>query len=105
MAIQALKGKVLVTDLDNGEQVLESGIIIQDDNKKTTGVHPRWAKVHSIGEGVTGIEVGEYVLVDTGRWSRTIEVDGLKVNLIDYPKGVLLAATERPNYLGYNPIM
>lgn len=105
MAIQALKGKVLVTDLDTGEQVLKSGIIIQDDNKKVAGVHPRWAKVHSVGEGVTGIEVGEYVLVDTGRWSRTIEVDGLKLNLIEYPKGVLLAAPEKPDYLGHNSML
>lgn len=105
MTIQALPGKVLVTELDSGEQVLASGIIIMDDNNKAQGVHPKWAKVYSTGEGVTDIQVGEYILVDTGRWSRTIEVQGLKLNLVDYPKGVLLAAKERPDHMLYNKII
>lgn len=98
--IEACKGKVLVSDLDRGEQVLDSGIILTNNDGKTSGIHSRWAKVHSVGEDITDIKPGEWVLVEHGRWSRTIVVDGVELNLVDYPKGVLAAADERPNYIG-----
>ena len=50
--INAIKGtprafgnNVLVTDMHFGEQVTEGGIIIADDDGKTRGIYPRWAKV------------------------------------------------------------
>lgn len=96
MTISAYKGKVLVSDLDNGEQVRESGIVLKDDASKESGIHPRWAKVHAVGEGVTDIMPGDFILVDTGRWSRNIEFEGTVLNLVDYPKGVLLVADKKP---------
>lgn len=98
--ITACRGKVLVTDLDSGEQKLKSGIIIQNDDGKVRGVHSRWCKVYSVGEDITDIKEGEWLLIDHGRWSRTIHVGGVDMNLIDYPKGVLAAAPERPEYIG-----
>lgn len=98
--LKACKGKVLVTDIDQGEQKTASGIIIQNDDGKTIGVHSRWAKVYSIGEDITDIKEGEWILVSHGRWSRTIDIDGVKLNLVDYPKGVLCVAEERPDYIG-----
>lgn len=98
--LTACKGKVLVTNLDSGEQVLSSGIILSDDDGKTIGVHSRWAKVYSVGEDITDIKEGEWVLISHGRWSRTINVDGISLNLIDYPKGVLAASEERPDFIG-----
>lgn len=102
MGIQACKGKVIVSHLDKGEQVLKSGIILADDNGKTEGIHSRWAKVYSVGEDVTDIQVGEWILVEHGRWSRTIQVDNIDLNLVDYPNGVLAASPHRPEYLGLN---
>lgn len=98
--LTASKGKVLVSDLDSGEQVISSGIIIPDDDGKSTGVHSRWAKVYSVGSDITDIKEGEWILVSHGRWSRTIVIDGISLNLVDYPKGVLAASDERPEYLG-----
>lgn len=100
MGIQACKGKVIVSNLDKGEQVLASGIVLADDNGKSDGIHSRWAKVYSVGEDVTDIKVGEWILVEHGRWSRTITIDGVDLNLVDYPKGVLAANPTRPEYLG-----
>lgn len=100
--LTACKGKVMVSDIDYGEQVTESGIVIQSDDGKLRGIRSRWAKVYSVGEDITDIKEGEWILVAHGRWSRTIEIDGLKLNLVDYPKGVLCAAPKKPdNYVGF----
>lgn len=96
--LEACKGKVLVTELETGAQQLKSGIIIPDDDGTVNGIHARWAKVYAVGSDVTEIVEGEYILVAHGRWSRTIVVDGVKLNLVDYPNGVLAAAPERPEY-------
>lgn len=98
--IVACKGKVLVSDLDRGEQVLDSGIIIGNQDGKSSGIHSRWAKVYSVGADITDIKPGEWILVEHGRWSRTIVINGKELNLVDYPKGVLAACDERPNYTG-----
>lgn len=98
--LTACKGKVLVSNLDSGEQVLASGIVLRDDDGKVRGVHSRWAKVYSVGEDITELKVGEWILVSHGRWSRTITVDDVSLNLVDYPKGVLAASSTRPDFLG-----
>ena len=98
--LKAFDGKVLVTELETGEKVLKSGIIIPSDDGKSTGIHSRWAKVYAIGSDIKDIKEGEYILIEHGRWSRTIEIEGIKLNLVDYPKGVLAAAKEKPEHLG-----
>lgn len=101
--ISAAPGKVLVHNLDRGEQVSEAGIVLRDDDGTTRGVHARWGQVYSVGSDVTDIKEGEWILVVHGRWSRTIEVDGVQLNLVDYPKNVLLAGPTRPKdlFVGY----
>ena len=99
--LTACKGKVLVTNLDSGKQKTAAGIVLTSDDGKLRGIHSRWAKVYSVGEDITDIKEGEWILVEHGRWSRTIVLDGTALNLVDYPKGVLCAAAERPtNYIG-----
>lgn len=92
----ACKGKVLVSDLENGERVTIGGIVLTNDDGRSRGIRCRWGKVYSIGEGVTGIEEGQWILIDHGRWSRTIEIDGIKLNLVDYPASVSLVSDEDP---------
>ena len=57
MRVKALKGKVLVTDLERGSRIV-NGIILPDDNGKTEGIRPRWGKVYSVGAGVTEVKHG-----------------------------------------------
>lgn len=97
----AYKGKVLVTNLEYGERTTAGGIVLTNDDGTLRGIRSRWAKVYSVGEDITDIKEGEWVLVEHGRWSRTIEVDGIKMNLIDYPNSVLCAAAEKPLDNGY----
>jgi hypothetical protein len=57
-----------------GEIVRESGIVLRSDNGKVEGVHPRWGKVWAIGPEQTDVSVGEWILVEHGRWSRGFSV-------------------------------
>lgn len=101
MRIQALPGRVLIKEMTRGERKVGS-IVLPDDNGKTAGVRARWAEVYSVGEGVTDIAVGEWILVQHGRWSRGItiqsnETESLTVWQVDYPNGVLLAS-DKPQF-------
>lgn len=72
--ITPLKNKVLVSKMDFGEQKTQSGIILRSDNGKDHGIHPRWAQVHAVGpEHKEDYNVGDWILVEHGRWSRGIE--------------------------------
>ncbi len=52
-----------------------SGIIIPSDNGKVSGIHPRWAKVFAVGNEQKEVKVGEWILVEHGRWTRGIEYE------------------------------
>lgn len=94
--------RVFVEELEFGEKKTSSGIIVSmDDNGKISGVRPRWGKVFAVGENIKDLNVGDYVLLDHGKWTRTIEImdNNIKkeINMIDYPKAVLLVSTQRPS--------
>lgn len=92
----ACKGKVLVTELEHGERKTAGGIVLTSDDGKIRGIRCRWAKVYSVGEDITDIKEGQWILIDHGRWSRTIEIDGIQLNLVDYPAAVSLVSDEDP---------
>jgi co-chaperonin GroES (HSP10) len=74
--ITPLRDKVMVSDMDFGEQKLSSGIILRSDDGKDHGIHPRWGKVYAVGpEHKEDYNIGDWVLVEHGRWSRGIEVE------------------------------
>lgn len=100
MKINALKGKLLVTALETGARVI-NGFIIPDDNGKSEGIRPRWGKVYAKGEDITEVEVGQWVLVENGRWTRMVEIkddNGDKVKLwgVEWPQSVMLVSDEFP---------
>lgn len=100
MKIQALKGKVLVTDLERGARII-NGIIIPNDDGKSEGIRPRWSKVYSVGEGVEDVQPGQWVLVEHLRWTRMITVkedDGSETKIwgIEWPSAALLVSDEDP---------
>ena len=88
MPIKAYPGKVLVEEMEQGEEMTSAGIFLKDDNGTSEGVRARWAKVYAIGEGVEGIEVGNWILIHHGRWTRGIDYDGKIVHLVDWPNAV-----------------
>lgn len=100
MKVKAMKGKVLVTDLERGSRVI-GGIIIPDDNGKSEGIRPRWGRVYSVGNDVTEITEGQWILIENGRWTRMLKVkedDGTDTQLwgVEWPQSVLLVSDEDP---------
>ena len=57
-----------------GMQTTSKGLIILNDDGANHGIKPRWARVYSIGPDQKDISVGQYILVEHGRWTRGIEV-------------------------------
>lgn len=91
--------KVFVTELESGSRTTKAGIILLDDNMKNTGIRPRWGQVILKGRNVDEVEIGEWLLIDHGRWTFGIDVehdDGEDIRIwqIEYPTAVLLVSTE-----------
>lgn len=106
MQIKAMRGKVLVSEIEGGVREVR-GVIVLDDNGKSEGIRPRWAKVASIGEGVQDIEVGQWVLMEHGRWTRPMKVkddNGVEQTYwaIDWPDGAMLVSDEKPDFNGFS---
>ena len=99
--ITPLKKRVLVSDMHFGMTKTKGGIILQDDDGSADGIHPRWAKVYAIGNKQDDVEVGQWVLVAHGRWSRALKVKKadveLEVRMID-ENDILLVSNEEPDF-------
>ena len=71
-----IRDHVIVEEMEFGEQISKGGIIIQSDDGKTMGVKPRWGKVYAVGEKNKDVKVGDWVLIEHGRWTRGMNVEG-----------------------------
>ena len=104
--VRPLAQDILVCDMDMGEQITKSGIVIQSDDGKAHGVKPRWAKIYKKGSAVTlDVNEGQWILIEHGRWTRKIKIDdgdGVKeVQKVEI-KSILAVSDHRPNdvYIG-----
>lgn len=96
-----LHDKVLVADMDFGIEKTKSGIILHSDNGKTTGIHPRWGRVWAIGPEQKDVKVGEWICVEHGRWTRTIEFEledetTIELRMVDN-NAIMMSADEKPS--------
>lgn len=101
--IKPLRDNVIVTDMNFEEQKTASGIVILSDDGKVEGVKPRWGKVWAIGPEQTDVKVGEWILIEHGRWTRGIQVQDAAGKEITIrwaeTKAIMAVANERPNDL------
>jgi co-chaperonin GroES (HSP10) len=101
--IKALQDNVLVADMEFDTRLSRGGIIIPNDNGTSLGIRPRWGKVYAVGPKQTDVEVGQWIMVAHGRWTRGIDIDDgssehkRTIRKID-PKDILLVSDdpERP---------
>jgi co-chaperonin GroES (HSP10) len=98
-ALRPLNDNVIVIDMNFGEQVSKGGIVITSDNGKAHGVHPRWAKVYAVGPEQTDVKVGQWVLIEHGRWTRGIKIEdaeGEKIIRKAEVKSMMMVSDEQP---------
>ena len=94
---RAIGDRVLVTDMDFGEQTTASGLIIKADDGTTRGIYPRWARVYSKGPtNVDDYEVGHWILIEHGRWTRGLDLETNEGNAIT------IRMVENESILAYN---
>lgn len=99
--LKVMKGKVLVTELERGSRVVK-GIIIPTDDGKSEGIRPRWAKVYGVGDDITEIKVGDWVLIEANRWTRMMQIKeddngpSIAIWAVEYPKSVMLVSDTEP---------
>ncbi len=67
---KATKGTIIVHGMEFKERLSRGGLIILDDDMKSQGIRPRWAQVYAVGDGIKDVEVGQYIMIAHGRWSR-----------------------------------
>ena len=68
---------VIVSDMAFNERITHGGIIIPNDDKKSEGIRPRWAKVYALGPEFVSdeIQIGSWILISHGRWTRGIDIE------------------------------
>ena len=98
--LRPIRNNIVIVDMDFGAQVTKGGIVLPSDDGKSEGVKSRWGRVYSVGPEQTDVKVGEWILLEHGRWSRGFTVlddDGVDmiIRRAD-PNGILMVTDEKP---------
>lgn len=98
-SIQALKDWVLVSDMNFKERRTSSGLYLLNDDGRTSGIRPRWAQVYATGPEQQDVNVGQWILVAHGRWTRGVKIEDMSgehtIRRID-PDDILLVSDSEP---------
>lgn len=73
--IVPIRDNILVSDMEFDARTTKTGVILLNDDGKETGIRPRWGRVWAIGSEQKEFKVGDWVLVEHGRWTRGIKVE------------------------------
>jgi len=100
-----IRDNVLITDMDFGEQTTAGGLVLLSDDGKSEGVKSRWGRVWAIGPEQKDVSVGEWILLEHGRWTRgvtVVEQDGTEIVIRRADiKAILIVTDEKPNQIIY----
>jgi co-chaperonin GroES (HSP10) len=99
--VRPLRDKVFVVDMDFGVQKTAGGIYIPTDDGKTQGIHPRWGRVWAIGPEQEQVKIGDWVCVEHGRWTRSVEIElesgeVLESRMVDND-AIMMISDEKPS--------
>lgn len=93
---------IIVSDMHFDERISKGGIVLLDDDKKSSGIRPRWAKIYGLGPDVVDpeLQIGKYILISHGRWTRgiTVETSSGKQTLRKVDPGDILLISDEPMY-------
>jgi co-chaperonin GroES (HSP10) len=68
---------VIVYDMTFDERITHSGIILPNDDMKSSGIRPRWAQIYAVGPDQTDPELvpGKWICISHGRWTRGVDIE------------------------------
>ena len=95
-----IRDNVLVTDMNFDARITQGGIVLPSDDGKSEGVKPRWGRVWAIGPEQQDVNVGDWIYVEHGRWTRGITVedengDEIIIRRVEN-KSIMLQSNDRP---------
>ena len=93
---------IMVCDMTFDERITHGGIVLLDDDMKSSGIRPRWARIYKVGAANTDEEIveGKWILISHGRWTRGIDIEdetGKKTLRKVDPDDILLISDEPVN--------
>jgi len=99
--INPIRDNVLITDMEFGQERTTAGIIIQSLNGKSEGIKARWGRVWAIGPDQSDVNIGEWICIAHGRWTRGITVEDdnqaeIIVRRVDN-KDILIVSDQKPD--------
>ena len=93
--IEAFRNYVIFTFVENiydGRFVNQtSGQIVLTSGDLAQTTYPRWGKTTNVGPDVVGISVGDYVLIEPGKWTAHFHVDGKQYWKTDDEKVIVVS--------------
>ena len=99
--LRPISNRVIVSNMYFGEQKTASGLILTSDDGDSRGIYPRWGQVHAKGpQNNDNYEIGDWVLVEHGRWTRGIDIDegdGENTLRMVEAESILLYSNEKPD--------
>ncbi len=98
--LKPLGNTILVHAMNFKEtRTLNSGVILLQDNGKSSGIRPRWGQVYVVGPDQQDVKPGQWICVAHGRWTRGLEIEdqeGVKtIRKVD-PNDILLVSDDEP---------
>lgn len=98
-SFRTLHDWVVVQDMTFDERITSGGIVLLNDNGRSTGIRPRWAQVYAVGSEQQTVKPGQWICVAHGRWTRGVRVEDdhseMTLRRID-PNDILLVSDEQP---------
>ena len=99
--VKALHDHIIISDMDFKGRQLASGIILPGDDGKSSGIRPRWGKVWAVGPEQHDVKVGQWIMLEHGRWTRgfKVEINGEEMVLrrADPPAVIFVSDTDPGN--------
>ena len=92
-----IRDNVLITDMNFDARVSKGGIVLPSDDGKSEGVRHRWGRVWAIGPEQQDVKVGEWILLEHGRWTRgvtVVEEDGTEITIRRADINAILAVSD-----------
>ena len=68
---------IIVCDMSFDQRITHGGILLPNDDMKSSGIRPRWGQIYAVGSENkdTDIVEGKWVCVSHGRWTRGIDIE------------------------------
>jgi co-chaperonin GroES (HSP10) len=99
---KAISDHVIVCDMNFEERITHSGIVLPNDDMKSAGIRPRWARIYAVGPDQKDPElvVGKWIWISHGRWTRGVNIEDEegKKTIRRVDNNDILLASDEPVY-------